>query len=565
MKITKVSSSEVFDIYVSELLRKEAQASGITKALKNVIPGFGDITSFFDSKIRTNPIFDAASTPENRAKALEEIDRLLLAAGKLRPELQASVKKEIKEQWRRFIAGGSTDNMDIKSLKKFKDIDKKVNSFDDKAVDIAKSPSANSAKGQGNQAQQPQQSTQAPSGSNQAVQSPGQNQAPASAQKPSPGQSAQPAGVPGAGQVQSPGAQPAIQNAPRKFKVKKMMSSPRSGLAGAINNQNVSTLPQRSKYISATITAAKLVLIGIAGYITGMAIGSVFQKILNYNDQYFLALSEVKRLNSEARGLISSSSFDLDTSKFVAASNLADRYLDLLMSNNLADSSQQEIDKALLSLKNLFDEAANIVVQISNNASGNSQNLADIMLSICNNINLFFNILGRDINKLNDELPDEEYENPPPTIIGPGDVSGPSGGLGGGDAPIEPGPGDLPPGGEDDLGGPDNLAYSKDVYGVTLDISKYANNPGFISASSRIISRVMNSPLGRAFVDPQNHYGGMLGQKETPERTYLNYLLFFYRNNIDSTAKLRSFIRKNFSRVERGRGTGFKEALKKYR
>jgi len=104
------------------------------------------------------------------------------------------------------------------------------------------------------------------------------------------------------------------------------------------------------------------------------------------------------------------------------------------------------------------------------------------------------------------------------------------------------------------------------IYDTQVDIAKYAaKSPAFASAAPRIISKVMNVPLGKAFVDPQNYYGGMLGRKATPEMTYLNYLLFFYRNNVDSVGKLRSLIRKSFSRVERGRGSGFKNALKQYR
>lgn len=108
-------------------------------------------------------------------------------------------------------------------------------------------------------------------------------------------------------------------------------------------------------------------------------------------------------------------------------------------------------------------------------------------------------------------------------------------------------------------------AYPINIYGLNVDIGKYADKPAFISAAPRIIDNVFNSAMGKAFIDPSGYYGGLLGKKETKELTFLNYLLFFYRNNIDTPAKLRRYVRQNYSKMQRGKDSAFKDALKKYR
>ena len=110
---------------------------------------------------------------------------------------------------------------------------------------------------------------------------------------------------------------------------------------------------------------------------------------------------------------------------------------------------------------------------------------------------------------------------------------------------------------------PSNSAAVIDVLGVPVDVSGYS--PGFRSAAPRILRKVIQSPEGLSFVDPDNVWGGFLPRRGDMSSNYLEAMLYLYRAKIFSRSDLRKFIRDNIPKVGRKRFSEWKNALKHYR
>lgn len=116
--------------------------------------------------------------------------------------------------------------------------------------------------------------------------------------------------------------------------------------------------------------------------------------------------------------------------------------------------------------------------------------------------------------------------------------------------------------GEDAGESPD--AYKQTVYGVELNLSHLG--PQLRSSAPRVISKIMNHPVGMAFSDPHNRWGGgYLNNTGDPRVDYLQDIKFIALNGISSPGELRRFMRGKMSRDSRRRKTGWRDAIKYYR
>lgn len=104
---------------------------------------------------------------------------------------------------------------------------------------------------------------------------------------------------------------------------------------------------------------------------------------------------------------------------------------------------------------------------------------------------------------------------------------------------------------------------------VTLD---FANAPkqsaGFRSAALKIIKKVLTSPPGLAFVDPEGAIwtGALTRSSKSPDENYYwRTIGYLYEHAISTPGKLRRHMKNQLKRWKRGRGTAWKEALKHYR
>lgn len=111
------------------------------------------------------------------------------------------------------------------------------------------------------------------------------------------------------------------------------------------------------------------------------------------------------------------------------------------------------------------------------------------------------------------------------------------------------------------------------VFGTDIDIGK-DNSPGFRSSANRIIEKVINTPEGKAFLDPDNLWGGWLTKTTQQDENgkvvqdkatdYLRALKFLYLNKIFNLQDLRKFIKDNLPKDGRKRLSGWNTAIKHY-
>jgi hypothetical protein len=101
------------------------------------------------------------------------------------------------------------------------------------------------------------------------------------------------------------------------------------------------------------------------------------------------------------------------------------------------------------------------------------------------------------------------------------------------------------------------------IYGEDIDISH--TSAGFRSAAPRMIEKILNTPEGLAFIDPENRWGGYLRKSGNNKNDYLRSLYYLYKNQIFSIHQLKRFIRKNMMRASKRRLSGWKNAIKYYR
>ncbi len=107
-------------------------------------------------------------------------------------------------------------------------------------------------------------------------------------------------------------------------------------------------------------------------------------------------------------------------------------------------------------------------------------------------------------------------------------------------------------------------SYTDTVYGIELDMSHIG--PEIRSAGPRIIRKVMEHPVGMAFSDPHNRWGGgYLQNTGDPKVDLLQDLKFLVLNGISSPGELRRFMRAKMPRDSVRRRSGWKEAQKYYR
>lgn len=111
------------------------------------------------------------------------------------------------------------------------------------------------------------------------------------------------------------------------------------------------------------------------------------------------------------------------------------------------------------------------------------------------------------------------------------------------------------------------------VFGQEIDLGK-ESSPGFRSAANRIIQKVINTPEGKAFIDPDNIWGGWFPKTvssddkgnpiQNKQIDYLRDLKFLYLNKIFDLGDLRRFIRENLPKAGRKRLSGWNQAIKHY-
>jgi len=102
-----------------------------------------------------------------------------------------------------------------------------------------------------------------------------------------------------------------------------------------------------------------------------------------------------------------------------------------------------------------------------------------------------------------------------------------------------------------------------DVYGVPIDITD--TPAGFRSTAFRMVKRLLNHPVGKAFVDPDNQWGGFIRKTGRPEVDYLNSLGYLYKEGVHTPSQLRKFMRHAIPKQGRRRHSGWKNAVKYYR
>jgi hypothetical protein len=110
---------------------------------------------------------------------------------------------------------------------------------------------------------------------------------------------------------------------------------------------------------------------------------------------------------------------------------------------------------------------------------------------------------------------------------------------------------------------PEGQQVPLEVFGTTLDISH--KPPGFRSAAPRMVRRLLSHPVGMAFVDPHNRWGGFVRKTGNPEVDYLNALGYLYREGVFTPSQMRKFIRHNLPKQGRRRHSNWKNAVKYYR
>jgi hypothetical protein len=114
-------------------------------------------------------------------------------------------------------------------------------------------------------------------------------------------------------------------------------------------------------------------------------------------------------------------------------------------------------------------------------------------------------------------------------------------------------------------------AFTVDIPGtnITLDFDNAPKRgAGFRSAARRIINKVLTSPPGLAFVDPEGAVwtGALTRSSKTPDENYYwRAIGYLYEHQITTPGKLRRHMRHQLKRWKRGRGTAWKDALKHYR
>jgi hypothetical protein len=109
------------------------------------------------------------------------------------------------------------------------------------------------------------------------------------------------------------------------------------------------------------------------------------------------------------------------------------------------------------------------------------------------------------------------------------------------------------------------------VYGLDLNVSE--QSPQFRSSVQAMADRLLMSPEGMAFVDPDNRWGGWLGQRraqrpddeESLKTHYLESLYWLYRNQIFTPSQLRKMVRRNLPKVGRKKHSAWRDALKYYK
>ncbi len=118
----------------------------------------------------------------------------------------------------------------------------------------------------------------------------------------------------------------------------------------------------------------------------------------------------------------------------------------------------------------------------------------------------------------------------------------------------------------------ESLPQIVQIYDQEVDLSK--SSRGLRSAATRIIQKVMNTPEGKAFVDPDNIWGGWLPKTTMPNEAgeivenknndFARALKYLYLNQIFDLHDLKKFIRKNLPKAGRKRLSGWKNAVKHY-
>lgn len=102
------------------------------------------------------------------------------------------------------------------------------------------------------------------------------------------------------------------------------------------------------------------------------------------------------------------------------------------------------------------------------------------------------------------------------------------------------------------------------IYKREIDASHLS--PSMKSASFRIIEKVMNTPAGMAFSDPNNIWGGgFLRTTGDKNSDFLQDLKFLILNKISNQRELVRFVKQNMPKDSTKRLSGWKKALKYYR
>jgi len=101
------------------------------------------------------------------------------------------------------------------------------------------------------------------------------------------------------------------------------------------------------------------------------------------------------------------------------------------------------------------------------------------------------------------------------------------------------------------------------AFGIDIDVSHLDKK--FRSAAPRIIKKVLKSPEGQAFWDPENRWGGFRTKTGSQEKDILEAIKYFYKYEIHSRSALRKHIRKVMPKMGRKRFSGWRNAVKYYR
>lgn len=112
-----------------------------------------------------------------------------------------------------------------------------------------------------------------------------------------------------------------------------------------------------------------------------------------------------------------------------------------------------------------------------------------------------------------------------------------------------------------------------DILGEQIDIGHLGR--GMRSAAPRMMKKVLLTPEGLAFVDPQNIWGGWLNKTtmkdgegnvvQNKQADFLKALKYLYLNQIFNRNQLRTFVKQNLPRVGKRRLSGWKDAVSFYK